>query len=427
MKSIYIVEHSLSNHSGFINKTSLQLNNSQSTIILGINGAGKTSLMNSFYASIMTSLSGITGQSYPSINISSFAITIGKTQSEILSTFQVKNNSIEKEYQIGVKTLLNGQVQIIGKDSNHWLHYFRNLYEDNSKFLPVFRYFQSEKLTNSPLVQQKNYNKLENRSLGYENHFGVNISIQEITSFIIDQINLENQAKIDNKNFNYSTTIGKYIRETINTFTEILYNTKVEVKVGSSKYSNGQSLMIEKNGTTIEFIQLSSGEKYILGMILELIYRNTILNSGMSHLKNTPGIVLIDEVDDHLHPRWQLTIIKALQTCFPNIQFIVSTHSPLVASSVRREQMIVLNNFEVIPSDSLANIYSGSANELLNKILFSDNQVNDYIKDRNEIRALIDEFQFKKAEQKLIKLKQELQAQPEWIEDLERQITFGQA
>lgn len=70
-------------------------------------------------------------------------------------------------------------------------------------------------------------------------------------------------------------------------------------------------------------------------------------------------------------PKWQLKILDALVNCFPKFQFICATHSPLVASSVKREQIIALNNFEVIPSEDLPELFSGSANEILNGIFFS--------------------------------------------------------
>jgi len=60
----------------------------------------------------------------------------------------------------------------------------------------------------------------------------------------------------------------------------------------------------------------------------------------------TSGIVLIDEIDMHLHPRWQQTILGSLQKAFPRIQFIVTTHSPQVLSTVPRECIRIIEQFE---------------------------------------------------------------------------------
>jgi predicted ATP-binding protein involved in virulence len=64
---------------------------------------------------------------------------------------------------------------------------------------------------------------------------------------------------------------------------------------------------------------------------------------GKEAAKQTTGIVMIDEVDMFLHPKWQQTILPSLQEAFPKIQFIVTTHSPQVLSTVKRENIRVIN------------------------------------------------------------------------------------
>ena len=60
--------------------------------------------------------------------------------------------------------------------------------------------------------------------------------------------------------------------------------------------------------------------------------------------KKTPGIVLIDEVDQHLHPLWQKNILKCLMRIFPKVQFVVTTHSPSIISSAINSNLILLDN-----------------------------------------------------------------------------------
>lgn len=89
---------------------------------------------------------------------------------------------------------------------------------------------------------------------------------------------------------------------------------------------------------------LSDGIRNMIGMVADIAYRATKLNP---HLKDkaaeqTPGIVLIDEVDMHLHPKWQQTVLTDLIEAFPLIQFIVTTHSPQVLSTVKRYQIRIL-------------------------------------------------------------------------------------
>ena len=61
-------------------------------------------------------------------------------------------------------------------------------------------------------------------------------------------------------------------------------------------------------------------------------------------LEKTPGVVLIDEIDLHLHPQWQQTILSDLHVIFPKIQSIISSHAPAVINSVKREQIRILDN-----------------------------------------------------------------------------------
>lgn len=429
MDSISIIKHSISNLGGFKDTQDINFEENLPSVILGINGSGKSSLLNSIYNSTFAALGGLVHFDKRTINLSSSTIHIAKTQSNSLSKVKILQSGTDSVYEIGVSCQINEGISVIGENVRDIRNSINFSFTNSQEALPIFRFFQAEKhiVNEQSIVQKQSFNKVNNRTLGYNKHASNQLAIQEVTNFIITQINIENQEKISKKDFDYSTPIGNYIQETLNLFTTTLYGEEVNVSVGASKYSNGQSLVITKKDVTLEFIQLSSGEKYAISVILELIYRNTILNPEVDNYKITPGIVLIDEIESHLHPRWQLTIIKALQLCFPKVQFIVSSHSPLVASSVRRNQIIALSNFEVIPSEQLPNIFGGTSDEMLEKILFSDIQINDFDKERTEINGLLKKFNFDKAEEKLNLLKQTLQASPKWIRDYERKIKFGKS
>lgn len=81
---------------------------------------------------------------------------------------------------------------------------------------------------------------------------------------------------------------------------------------------------------------LSDGIRNMIGMVADMAFRATKLNPqlGADAAKKTPGVVLIDEVDMHLHPEWQQRVLGQLREAFPKIQFIVTTHSPQVLTSV---------------------------------------------------------------------------------------------
>lgn len=88
--------------------------------------------------------------------------------------------------------------------------------------------------------------------------------------------------------------------------------------------------------------KLSAGYQSLLWMIMDLAYRVCLLNPELCDRSQIKGIVLIDEIDMHLHPKWQWNIIKALNTTFENVQFIIATHSPIIISSAKEANLILL-------------------------------------------------------------------------------------
>lgn len=95
--------------------------------------------------------------------------------------------------------------------------------------------------------------------------------------------------------------------------------------------------------------ELSDGYRNTLSMISDIAYRMAMLNPQLLDdvTTQTSGVVLIDELDLHLHPQWQQRIVKDLTTIFPKVQFIVTTHSPNVIGSVPHEQLLVLENYQI--------------------------------------------------------------------------------
>ena len=104
----------------------------------------------------------------------------------------------------------------------------------------------------------------------------------------------------------------------------------------------------------LELAQLSDGYRNLLALVLDFARRLAQANPNWPNPLEAPGILLIDEVELHLHPRWQQTIIPSLRSAFPNTQLIVSTHSPAVLTTVRREHIHLLGSdhqFENLPED----------------------------------------------------------------------------
>ncbi|WP_338352888.1 AAA family ATPase [Thalassolituus oleivorans] len=103
----------------------------------------------------------------------------------------------------------------------------------------------------------------------------------------------------------------------------------------SERYDKSLVLKHAQHGV-MKITQLSDGIKNMLAMIADIAYRCVLLNGHLEDeaAKKSPGVVLIDEVDMHLHPQWQQSVIESLRNAFPKIQFVVTTHSPQVLSTV---------------------------------------------------------------------------------------------
>jgi len=99
---------------------------------------------------------------------------------------------------------------------------------------------------------------------------------------------------------------------------------------------------MKKNGQTVRVDGLSDGEKCLIALVGDLARRLAMANACMDNPLEGRGIVLIDEIDLHLHPAWQRNIVRKMVEAFPNCQFIMSTHSPLILGDVLPENILLL-------------------------------------------------------------------------------------
>jgi len=103
--------------------------------------------------------------------------------------------------------------------------------------------------------------------------------------------------------------------------------------------------VIEKGDQEVNFERLSDGEKCYITLVLDIARRLSLQNDGMKPILDGQLLILIDEVDLHLHPSWQLCVVSNLQRKFPNCQFFVTSHSSLVLSSLdENSQLVVLRD-----------------------------------------------------------------------------------
>lgn len=120
--------------------------------------------------------------------------------------------------------------------------------------------------------------------------------------------------------------------------------------------------------TFLSFAMLSDGYRNMIAMVADIAERAAVLNPqhGAAAGLETSGIVLIDEVDLHLHPKWQRSVIVSLRRAFPKMQFIATTHSPQVLASVQRDQVRIFDNNQLV--DVAPFVEGRASNELLQDV-----------------------------------------------------------
>lgn len=143
---------------------------------------------------------------------------------------------------------------------------------------------------------------------------------------------------------------------------------------------NPKSFVINKGEEKLDFNQLSDGEKSYMALIFDIVRKMAMTHPSLENPLNGDGIVLIDEVDLHLHPSWQREVIDKLKLLLPNCQFFVSTHSPHVVSSVNLksgDKLILITNGEAI--EFLGNSYGRESNIVLADIFKMDSLRNPIV------------------------------------------------
>jgi predicted ATP-binding protein involved in virulence len=124
-------------------------------------------------------------------------------------------------------------------------------------------------------------------------------------------------------------------------------------------------MTVTKNSAELTINQLSDGEKNLLAMVGDLARRLAIANPEMEKPALGSGVVLIDEIELHLHPKWQRMIIPGLIRTFPNCQFVITTHSPQVLGEVKNGKIFRLVNTESGVIAEPAKTYGRDSNRIL--------------------------------------------------------------
>ena len=171
-------------------------------------------------------------------------------------------------------------------------------------------------------------------------------------------------------------------------------------------------LVVEKQKATLDVRQLSDGERGLLALVLDLARRLSQANPMLNDpVKQGRAVVLIDELDLHLHPKWQRTIVKQLTETFPNCQFIATTHSPQIVAAVEPDQVLLLTDRGVIQPDRTLGMDS---NWILRHLMEADDRPAEAAKAIQQVEALIKKGAFEKARAEIATNRKKGLDLPEW-------------
>ncbi len=170
-------------------------------------------------------------------------------------------------------------------------------------------------------------------------------------------IRKKDDRRFEQSNYRFISNLEELIRNDIERFTNSARNNGRELEFVSTTierlvegYANLRvkrvprpHLLVDKFEVPLNLDQLSDGEKNIIAMFGDIARRLSMANPNATNPLSGEGIVLIDEVDLHLHPAWQRLVIPKLTELFPNCQFVISTHSPQVISHTPPQSIFLLN------------------------------------------------------------------------------------
>lgn len=450
-----------------LNDISFKINNKNLTVLVGNNGAGKTSILDAIAMSISWIINRILYNGGKGKEIESLDITLGSDDgySSVLTKF-----SLNKDIKANLELVTIHEGSFANKKSTYIdITRLGNLYklissEDNEFNLPIFAYYSVLRSSDinsrdvgifdeiSSITEMSRFDGYINSLNGkadFRSFFKWFKRIDDIekhrtlekrdnTKFVDEDLikKLEKLTELSDEAKNLLKILKKSagisppthdtneinkIKSTINSVISSFMDGYGNISIEVEPYL---LLTIEKNKIKLNVLQLSQGEKSLLALVLDITRRLILLNPSLNNPLDGKGIILIDEFDLHLHPEWQRKTIRQLTKVFKNCQFIISTHSPQIISEVKNSQLIILTQDETgrINNFTPDQSYGLTSNEILNEIMLKNSTEEQLIrnpdveKKLNEIYILISDKKFDEAKYNIKKLEKELNGEiPELV------------
>lgn len=394
--------------------------NEQVNVFIGGNGAGKTTLLEAIIASLLKITFGIIGNHiYKSNLISKNDINYTANNASILLNLKIPIPidipalSEDREYDIPlfVKTGVLGETEaekFYNQKYNRYAVDFKKRVEHGLFDLPIIKYYPANRGAINYTNKTSSAIYLNARIEAWSNIIQNDISYSKFFKWFFDYETKELMRNRDDGHFKYKNPNINYVRQAIQQAFKIINNKIYTVKSEKIKRNGTNQLVpvlaLQEQGKKNQEIldHKSSGEKAITTLIADIAYNLSIAHDFRKDDKflESPGIVLIDEIEAHLHPNWQRKIIPLLTELFPNIQFFITTHSPQVIASVNSKDIFVCNNFKF---DKINIKTKGTdTNTLLSHVFNSTERPQPYIELIEKFNAMMEEDKEVKYLQKII-------------------------
>lgn len=342
----------------------------KSAVIYGINGMGKSTILQACSVLFFRILSMLTASDLGSdskVKIEDSDIKIGAQAARISMQLNIDHTV----YSYFRSAEQNGRRIHSGMDAKRIVDQFRKLYVGQYMSLEEEETDESDRErestrvlvfneSNMPIYASYGVNRyvanrrnkvlekdinLAGKLEALRDVFDPTINFQLFFEWFRGRQEYENSKRVEKETFKDAQLSA--VREAI---LKIMDNDFSDIKI---KIDNEDAQMVAvKHHTELSIAQLSEGEKCVLAMTGDLARKLAIANPGRENPLEGEGVVLIDEVDLHLHPSWQGRMMPLLFRTFPNIQFIVTTHSPKVLSEIKDEA----NIFEIYQDGNAINV-----------------------------------------------------------------------
>lgn len=331
----------------------------QLTVLVGENGKGKTTLLDALALLFDTLMLGMRYASSPSMRSGFLSEDdIYSLAQDKMISYTLVINQKPFHFEFREDPALPGEFTTFrdGKPNGQIWHFIIQQIMNmvpavyKHKAQPVFIYYPSKRNVTDETKKNTQTPK-DFRKMAFAKATAPSIDFSESIEWFTAKATEEALEGKNKNDYFFEIPELTAVRKAITTALEGYVNPRI----GGSPHA----LLLTNEDTGIEcsFSQLSDGYKAMLALVIDLARRMAVLNEksplyGKEKVLESPAVVLIDEIELHLHPRWQQTVLPSLMEIFPNTQFVVTTHSPQVISSVEPEHIRILHDCEVVPVET---------------------------------------------------------------------------